>query len=247
MRPRSGIYACLILSCFTLPTQAQDVVTNGGFETGATEYGVPTGWTTNAPSGSWIFADNGSFAGAYGAPGPHSGTWDMLIGPYSDYWLNQSLLTQVGQQYQVNYWLYNKAGSSSNDFSVYWGGTTPTANEVGAQANGQQLLSLNNAGSFEWTQYTYTVTATSNSTNLTFFGNNGSYFYGLDDVSVVPLGGAVPECGTLFTALLGLTAVTFLRRRRIRKPLSMAPPDKIALPCAELCLHRPQREEVCPV
>ncbi len=203
---------CLALS----PAQAQQVVTNGGFETTPTEYGVPVGWSTDAPSGILIFEDNGSFATRYGAPGPHTGAWDVVIGPYSDLWITQSVATQAGKTYDVSFWLYNRTGGTS-DFSAYWGGSAPVANETGNQDNGQQIVSLTNTSNSPWTQYTGTFTAGSSSTELTFFGTNGTYFFGLDDVSVTTAASsATPEPGSLalLTGFAASGVAIFVRQKR---------------------------------
>jgi hypothetical protein len=204
---RLCILSLAAVGLLAIPIVAQAQVINGGFETGSTEDGVPSGWTSDAPFDAGIILDNGLFAAANGAPGPHTGSWDVLLGPNTDDWLTQMVSTQTGQQYDVSFWLYDKAGASSNDFSAYWGGTAPVAGELGSQDNGLQLLSLSNTGTFGWTEFTDTVTAPTSSTALTFFGANASIFYGLDDVSVTATNPGPPS-GTPEPGGLALTVVS---------------------------------------
>lgn len=214
-----------LIGLLAITSAASAQVTNGGFETGATQFGVPTGWTTDAPSLAGVVLDNGSFAIGHGAPGPHTGSWDILLGPNTDDWLTQALATQAGQKYNVSFWLYD-ATAGANDFSAYWGGAAPGAGQVGSQDNGQQLLNIVNSASFGWTQFTDQVTAATSSTNLTFYGANPSIFFGLDDVSVTvanpsPASGT-PEPGGL-ALLIGLGAAgtgAFSRRNRKQRASS---------------------------
>ena len=71
----------------------------------------------------------------------------------SDGTLSQTIATTAGQTYTLSFWLQNE-GSSPNDFSAIW--------------NGQTLLSLTNAAQSGYTEYTYTVTATSSTRRWSF-------------------------------------------------------------------------------
>ena len=138
-------------------------MTNGSFETDSLD-----GWTVGGNSavvsaGPQLFVDaepeSGLYAAAFGSIGP-DGT------------LSQTIATTPGEAYTLGFWVQNEtAGSDVNDFKAMW--------------NGQTLLSLTNAAQSGYTQYTYTVTATSNSSTLEFSARNDPSQWDLDNVSLI--------------------------------------------------------------
>ena len=97
---------------------------------------------------------------------------------------------------------------------------TPTANSFQAYWGGNRILTVDASPSqapSPTTQYTFTETASSNSTTLLFQGYNlPGYFY-LDDVSVTPTTGVVPEPSTFAIAgVAGLAGLAYSLRRRLR-------------------------------
>ncbi len=145
----------------------QTLVANGGFETGDL-----TGWT---------LANNSSYDGVQSGSvlTPHSGAYCFGFGnPSVLSSLSQNLVTLPGQNYLVSFWLSDPYGGSPEQFGVNWNTNSTTANTI--------YTMLNPAG-FVWTNLTFVVAATSTNTVLQFEGENNAYYFGLDDVSVLPI------------------------------------------------------------
>ena len=157
---------------FTLAVQSPERVQNGGFETGDF-----TGWTVVNNDG-YNYVDNGS---ATSIP-PHSGAYFAALGQAASDGLctiSQTLTTSPGQPYLLSLWLDSTSinGGIPNEFSVSW--------------NGNVLFNQVNIGPTGWTNLQFVVTATNSSTVLQFGEYNDAWFFGLDDVSVLPIPPAV--------------------------------------------------------
>lgn len=153
---------------FTLqvnPIKTQFVV-NGGFETGDF-----TGWTLVGQGFNADFITSNYFSEI----APHSGKFFALMGqsglPLAE--LSQTLSTVSGQQYIFSAWVNSPDGGAPNECSISWNGTT--------------LFDGVDMGAIGWTNLTFTVTATGNSTVIQFGMRDDATWLGLDDVNVVPL------------------------------------------------------------
>ncbi len=117
--------------------------------------------------------------------------------------LSQTLSTTPGAVYTLSYYLAHNETDSTNDFSVSWGGSV---------ISGSVLV---NAAEFAFTVYSFTVTATSTSTVLSFSGREVPAEYGLDNVSVTQ--NVIPEPASL--SLLGIGAAGLVRYALFRRPV----------------------------
>jgi hypothetical protein len=156
-------------------------VVNGGFETGDF-----TGWTVNDPSGFTGVGTDSAFAYAgnnyaYLGASPNPGS------------LSQDLVTAPGGLYTLSFWLaHDVSFAPSNEFSVYWNGVLVP------------LSSLSDAGSFPYTNYTFSnLLATGALTTLEFRYRDDDDFFRLDNVSA-----NAPDSGaTIWLALASLSVV----------------------------------------
>ena len=151
----------------------QTLVRNGGFETGDF-----TGWTL---AGNTIYRGNvynaveGSSSGFAVA---HSGKYGAFLGDTAVAGLSQTLSTVPGQMYLLSFWLDNPTSGAGQQFNLSWN-SSGTANST--------LVGITNPPAFGWTNLQFLVTATGTNTILRFSAANPPNYFGLDDVSVVPI------------------------------------------------------------
>ncbi len=186
--------AALLLAAAASPAAAQNIVTNGNFETAGLTSWTASGWGTNI---------NGVISGAYSASTGcvgdgcirSGGAFNTASGAY----LYQDLATVAGGTYNLGF-DYGAAGFT-NELAVLFGNTT---------AFDQVNLTATNTG--------YTVTgmvATGAVTRLLFLGRQDPSYSRLDNVSVTLAStGAVPEPATWAMMIGGFGLVGGAMRRR---------------------------------
>lgn len=173
----------LVVASAAVAAQA-NLINNGSFETGDL-----TGWNVTSPDGFLFvdtgFSSEGNFAVFFG---------DLQASGGGS--ITQSIATVPGQKYTFSY-DFAGDGDTPSGFEAKFGTTT--------------VFSVTNpAFDLDYITQSYTVTATSALTVVSFAGYDDDFFINLDNVSVTAQ--AVPEPASL--AALGLGAVAVLRRRR---------------------------------
>ena len=164
---------------FTLQS-GQSVAANGGFETGDFSFWTFTGTTI---SGGLFYngvVDASTFTDGSGVNYIHSGTEGAALGEAGTLaYLAQTLNTFPGQSYLLSMWLNNLNGAVPNQFQVNWNTNSPAVNTIFNQSN-IGLVS-------PWTNLLFVVTATGTNTTLQIGARNDNDYFGLDDVTVVPI------------------------------------------------------------
>lgn len=170
---------------FSLTLVGQQLVQNGGFETGdfsswtLTGSGSPANFVGNATSVAFTNGFGPHRTITYeGSHYIHSGSYAAFLGESGDLAsLSQTLTTVPGQAYMLSFWVVNpgifRNPPTPNQFMVAWDGNT--------------LFSQANKGVFSYTNMQYAVSATNWSTTLAFNVRNDNDYFGLDDVSVTPI------------------------------------------------------------
>ena len=187
--------ALLTLSVVSGVGQAANLITNGGFETGDF-----TGWSLAGTDLGHNFVNDVD---------PHSGTFSAWLGSVGgDAFLSQMFATNPGDSYTLDYFL-KSPGGTPNDFAVEIDGVVIPGS------------TFTDAGAFDYTEFTFTFTATKVSTQLKFDARQDPDYWRLDDVSVTPnTSGAVPEPAPLKLLGIGvlcLSRYAYRRRKRAER------------------------------
>jgi hypothetical protein len=194
MRMRRGwiglLATCAVVALAPQANAGVQLAQNGGFETGDF-----SGWQRSGDLGNFGISGldhtgDGAFSAFLGATGP------------SENVLSQTIATQLGHQYKVDFFLENTVGA-------------PNAFKASFGSGG---VSLTNAEQFGWQEFSFDVFATAPSTTLTFSAHNQPGFFLLDDVSVTE----VPEPATAMILGAGLGLTGLRRNRRKDAPAKAA-------------------------
>lgn len=172
--------------------RAAELVVNGGFDDDNTNF---IGWTHTGDANGF---DSVGTDPLFSVSLPNHAN----LGSSPDLGsLSQTLTTVNGQSYTLSFWLRNDGGADVGNSIL---------NSFEAKWNGAAVLSLTNSAVFNYTQFTYTVTATSSSTSLEFNYRNDADYFRLDSVSVQQ----VPEPSVIYLAIPALAMFGLIRYRR---------------------------------
>jgi hypothetical protein len=175
---------------------------------------------TNVPGAAnefWVTTPN-DYSGLTASPGNGSTYFVDLTGqandkPYGG--LEQTIATTAGDNYVLQFAL---------GASTVWNNPNPaalTASATGTSLLATKLFTLAATSDNTWATETLDFTADSSSTTIELLGDSSytSRYIGLDNVSVTPATGAVPEPSTWPVILLGLIGIglgALMRSRRNR-------------------------------
>jgi hypothetical protein len=198
MRTKTLLVAVALAVCFSVSapkTFAQNLLTNGSFETGDF-----TGWSTGGN-----FEDTEVVSGPFGVySGAEDGNFYAVLGPVgSDGTIGQAFSDHAGTQYTFSFWL-NAVGDNPSDFSAFWDGTS--------------VLSLTNpTTNGVWTQFSFTETGTG-SDSISFAFRDDPAYIALDNVSVSSSSGtgSTPEPSSWILLGSGVVAMGGFVRRKLR-------------------------------
>lgn len=203
-----GIYTASLVASNSSGAQAipitlsvgQSIVQNGGFETGSF-----SGWTLTGDTvaGSTVYDAVESSSSGYNVA--YSGAYGAFLGDTELASLSQSIPTTPGQCYLLSLWLDNPQSGSPQQFIVNWN-TNNT--------RGNPLFSLLNPPAFTWTNLQFLVFATGTNTVLNIQAQNAPSYFGLDDVSAIPvpapeLRSVTPAGGNLEIAFMTFTNLVY--------------------------------------
>jgi len=244
LAPRRPLFLPVIAAAITLAsplfsTSAHaNMVVNGGFEDGASSVlpfggtavggggtdlinGSLNGWTVGpVPNGTALnvlATNDSSYYGTDIQSGPHSGDLAAVFPNFPNYngYMAQAISGVVGGSiYQISFWMANQVGDNPNNgITVNWGGiiASPGASITdGTNLMGPVAIPV----PLQWTQYSFTVGASSDNALLSFIGGNSSAATLIDDVDVEFV--AVPEVSS-FGMVMGLGLLALGTAMRVRR------------------------------
>ena len=189
------LFYLVLMTIFCKVAWAQNLVVNGGFETGNF-----SSWTQFGSSNSGYPGYTGITSG--GAP---QGSLFAYFGPVSSTGgISQNFTTVIGQVYTISYFL-------QNDYSF---GTHTFLAEFGNPGSLSTLESLTNPSSFGYTLRTFIFTATSTTSQIRFTFQNDPSYWRLDNVIVKDKVPEIHPSGARFPLTLLCLGLLILYDRR---------------------------------
>ncbi len=178
--------AVLAIGAAAASTNAQDLITNGGFETGTfAGWSVPPLVLPPSPNPQ-IFT--------IASAGGHSGLHYAELSSTQLRFISQLLTTTAGQDYELTFWL-KRPDNFPDHFQVRWEGQV-VYNNFFALPDG-----------VNWHPVTVQLHSQFNGSFIEFGQEAFPFYHLIDDISVVP----IPAPGA--AALLGMTGLLALGRR----------------------------------
>ncbi len=168
------------------PASAGNLVFNGGFETGNF-----SGWNVPAP----MSMQNQFTVNQLGEP--HSGTYYAQLSSSSLQFVSQTLPTQAGQDYELNFWVRSELPAPNETFTVRWEGQVVFAEFVAGE------------GPIPWTRFIVPLHANITGSFLEFGQTTFPGEFHIDTISVVPI---PSPCAAAVMVMAG--GVAAMRRRR---------------------------------
>lgn len=188
-RARRVLAALTLVGMSATPAMSQNILVNGGFETG----NLDSFTKTTCDGGLGVFRTGiNQRTGAFAANFNSRGCFATL---------SQTLATMTGQSYRIDFFAFNRLNGTPNGLQISFGG-----------------MEIFNAAisNLAYQQFSVTGVATSTSTIFTLRGRNDGTGTLVDDISVSAISvSAVPEPASLVlfaTGLLGVGAMMIRKR-----------------------------------